>query len=139
MAKKTLINSKWCAFARAAESGEYTNDADAYASVYPKAKPQSCMTAAYKLSCRPEVMEERLRIRELANHVIAVNVASLTKEFEEARSVALEERLPAAMVAATMGKARIHGLDKVTVKVEASEELTPWAGIEAGITTKDDI
>ena len=137
--KKQRLTSKWAAFARACESGEYKNDAEAYGSVYPNSKEGTRASAAYKLSIKPCVQAERERIRELAVNVLVVNLASLTAEYEEARILAKEEAMPAAMVAATNGKAKIHGFDKVTVKVEASEELTPWGMIEAGVRTKDDI
>lgn len=137
--KPEKLNSKWAAFARACESGEYKTDADAYGSVYPDSKDGSRIASAYRLSIKPCVQAERMRIRDMAVQVIAVNQASLAMEFEEARQLAKEKEIPAAMVSATMGKARIYGLDKVTVKVEASEELTPWGMIESGVTTQDDI
>ena len=137
--KKEKVNSRWMAFARACESGEYRTDAEAYGSVYPNSKPASRTSAAYKLSLKESVQAERQRIRDLAVNSLVVDLASLTQEYEEARQLAKQEAMPAAMVAATNGKAKIHGFDKVTVKVEASEELTPWGMIEAGVTTKDDI
>ena len=39
-----------------------------------------------------------------------VTVDSISNEYEEARGVAKETKQPAAMVAATTGKAKIHGL-----------------------------
>jgi phage terminase small subunit len=57
----------------------------------------------------------RVRINELQERVnkkFEVTVESLTKEFEEDRQLARELDMPAAAIAATNGKARIHGLDK---------------------------
>lgn len=58
------------------------------------------------------------RVRELqkehaARH--AVTVDSITREYEEARQLALEEKQTSAAVSATTGKAKLHGLlnDKV--------------------------
>jgi len=56
-----------------------------------------------------------VRINELQERVakkFEVTVESLTKEFEEDRQLARELDMPAAAIAATNGKARIHGLDK---------------------------
>ncbi len=41
---------------------------------------------------------------------LGVTVDSISLEYEEARGVAKETKQPAAMVAATTGKARVHGL-----------------------------
>lgn len=45
-----------------------------------------------------------------------VTVESLTEELEEARVIAREDRVPTAMVSATMGKAKLYGLDKQVIE-----------------------
>lgn len=56
-----------------------------------------------------------------------VNVDSITNELEEARQMAINTEAPAAMVTASMGKAKLHGIiiDKaqVDVTVNPIEEL----------------
>lgn len=59
-----------------------------------------------------------------------VTVESLLAEFEEARQMAKTEAQPAAMVSASMGKAKITGLDKKVIEIQDKEELTPWSDIE---------
>ncbi len=52
--------------------------------------------------------EHRATARERHN----VTVDSLTKEFDEARTLAFKTKQPAAAVSATLGKAKLHGLLK---------------------------
>ena len=52
-----------------------------------------------------------------------VTVDSLIAELEEARQVAIEAGAPAAMVSATMGKAKITGLDKKVIEHQGIEQL----------------
>jgi hypothetical protein len=56
--------------------------------------------------------EVRAELRER----FMVTVESLTAELEEARQVGIEDRVPSAMVAATMGKAKLYGLDKQVIE-----------------------
>lgn len=58
------------------------------------------------------VEELRAEIRER----YMVTVESLIQELEEAREIAKEDRVPTAMVSATMGKAKIAGLDKQIIE-----------------------
>ena len=55
------------------------------------------------------------RIAELQGHHQQrhdVTVDTLTKEYEGAREMALDNEQPSAAISATSGKARLHGLDK---------------------------
>jgi hypothetical protein len=74
--------------------------------------PASINNKAYELRTNVDVTS---RINDLQARVakkFEVTVESLTKEFEEDRQLARELDMPAAAIAATNGKARIHGLDK---------------------------
>lgn len=53
---------------------------------------------------------------------LGITVDSLSDEYEEARGVAKETKQPAAMVAATTGKARLHGMlsDKISLGADLS-------------------
>lgn len=62
-----------------------------------------------------------------------ITCETLIVELEEARGVAKAEGSGAAMTGATMGKARLLGLDKKILVIENAEELTPWSEITAGI------
>ena len=57
-----------------------------------------------KVSLRIEELQKELQNRH------EVTVDTLTKELEEARAVALVEAQPSAMVSASLGKAKLHGL-----------------------------
>lgn len=60
-----------------------------------------------------------------------VTVDSLTSEYEEARTQAIKENQNSAAVAATTGKAKLHGLIIDKGKMEISGELTVRALMEA--------
>ena len=78
-------------------------------------KPESihvnaCQTLAIaKVSQRVSVLQ--------AEHAKRHNVTldSLTKELNDAKAFAKEHEQPAAVISAVMGKAKIHGFDKVIV------------------------
>jgi phage terminase small subunit len=77
-----------------------------------KMLPASINNKAYELRTNVAITS---RINDLQARVakkFEVTVESLTKEFEEDRQLARELDMPAAAIAATNGKARIHGLDK---------------------------
>lgn len=67
---------------------------------------------AYELSKCPRVAAyiEQLRANVAQDH--KVTASSLMAELEEARQMAIKRENPAAMVAATMGKAKLAGLDR---------------------------
>jgi phage terminase small subunit len=77
-----------------------------------KMLPSTINNKAYELRMQGDITA---RINDLQARVakkFEVTVESLTKEFEEDRQLARELDMPAAAIAATNGKARIHGLDK---------------------------
>lgn len=56
-----------------------------------------------------------------------VTVESLIAELEEARQIGIEIKAPGPMVAATMGKARLAGLDRVVeekIKIDSDRTVT---------------
>ena len=70
-----------------------------------------------------------VRINDLQARVakkFEVTVESLTKEFEEDRQLARDLDMPAAAIAATNGKARIHGLDK---QIMSNDPANPMPAI----------
>lgn len=101
-------------------------------------------TDAYKNAYNAESMSEQVIWNEaskLANHhevsirvseiqadirkELKVTAESITKELEEARMVAAAKEQGAAMVSASMGKAKLHGLlvDNVVVKDELRDKV----------------
>jgi hypothetical protein len=59
-----------------------------------------------------------------------VSLASLTRELNEARTVAKDRKNPGAMIAATMAKAKLHGLDvsQSTVEYKLAIDFSGAAG-----------
>jgi hypothetical protein len=66
---------------------------------------------------------------------LVVTVESILAELEEARQVAAAGDNPSAMVSASMGKAKLSGLDKQVIEIKASEELTPW--VSSGVDSNE--
>ncbi|AYO38477.1 terminase small subunit [Serratia sp. P2ACOL2] len=98
---------------------ETGNASEAYRTAYAadKMKPEAVHVQASKLQDNPKIA---LRISELRGEIKDrhnVTVDSLIAELEEARKAALAAETPqsSAAVAATMGKAKLVGLDKVVV------------------------
>ncbi len=72
--------------------------------------------------------EVRNRIAELQNRAAektGYTIVKATAELEEARQLAATEKNPAAMVSASMGKAKLHGLlvDKHLVGMKRIEDM----------------
>ena len=49
-----------------------------------------------------------------------VTVESIAAELEEARKLAMTEKVPSAAVSASLGKAKIYGLDKKIIELSGS-------------------
>jgi phage terminase small subunit len=92
---------------------ETGNASEAYRQAYDAdgMKPETVAKRASELLASGEVAG---RVAELRHSVLerhAVTVNSLIAELEEARQVAKQREQGAAMVSATMGKAKLAGLD----------------------------
>ena len=110
-------------------------DKDAFISAYKTAKMNNTTIRkeAHTVRHRLHVVEAIRKGHEKMANAAGVTAESLCLELEEARTIGKSERAAAAMVAATMGKARLYGLDKVVLVVKDAEELTPWSAITAGV------
>ena len=111
---KNLKHEKFCQFF--IETG---NASEAYRRAFPDStmKDNSLHVEASRLLNSPMVS---LRVSELrGEHKERHNmtVDDLIKELEEARQAGLEFESASAMVAATMGKAKLLGLDKQLIDV----------------------
>lgn len=62
----------------------------------------------------------------IMQHSCQVDVDLLVRELEQARQIAIAEREPSAAIAATMGKAKLHGLliDKKEISLKRPEDMT---------------
>ena len=99
------------AFAMAyVESG---NASKAYKAVYnvnDNASDNSINVEASKLRNNPKVTLRILELQELVRERHSITTESLSEELEVARIIAQEAGQASAMVAATMAKAKLHGL-----------------------------
>lgn len=103
---------------------ETGNASEAYRTAYAadKMKPEAVHVKASELLSNGKVT---VRVAELKAEVRArhdVTVDSLIRELEEARQAALTAETPqsSAAVAATMGKAKLTGLDKQVVELHGA-------------------
>ncbi len=92
---------------------ETGNASEAYRRAYScgRMKPETVKRNAFRLT---EISKIRTTLEQLQADAAARNeitVDALIKELEDARQVAIADRNPAAMIAATMGKAKICGFD----------------------------
>ena len=94
---------------------------------------QAAIEAGYSENCaasiggenlqKPEIIEEIDKYKLKVKQRHGITIESLLKELEEARGVALSAETPqsSAAIAATMGKAKLTGLDKHIVEVSGPE------------------
>lgn len=77
---------------------------------------------AQKYTADPDVIKVVDRLKREAGRKHDITIAKLLEELEQARTVAMHQEKPqaAAMVAATMGKARITGLDKQIIELSTA-------------------
>ena len=104
---------------------ELGNQAEAYRQAYDtKSGPQICASEANKLISNPDIAMRLDELRKMAQEKHNVTVESLLSELEEARTIAMTCETPqsSAAISATMGKAKLCGLDKqiveTTIKIQ---------------------
>ena len=109
---------------------ETGNASEAYRQVYNAItmKPETVHRKAKELMDNGKITAriEELKAKHAERHAITVD--SLLNELEEARTMAKEKENPNAMTQATMGKAKLLGLDKqvIEAKVEEIEPFHKW-------------
>ncbi len=108
----------------------WENSSAATIATNAKHRDQNPKIAARIAEIKAEIMNE---IRP----ELVVTVESLLEELEEAKHFAKECENPSAFTQAIMGKAKIAGLDKKVVEIQAQEELTPWAALSAGVDSHE--
>ena len=99
---------------------------EAYRLAFPESRMNrnSLAVEACKLKKEPNVSLRIQELREMHQEKHNITVESLLQELEEARQVARdsEKQQPAAMVSATMGEAKLLGLDKQIVDITTNGE-----------------
>lgn len=109
---------------------ELGSAAEAYRQAYKadRMKPDTVYQRAHDLLQNGKIKVRVETIREAARERNKVTVDSLLAELEEARSIALGAETPqtSAAVSATMGKAKLVGLDKQILDMRSSDgSMTP--------------
>ena len=120
---------------------EYGNASKAYKAAYDvneNTNNNSISVEASKLKNNPKITLRILELQELAQERHSITVDSLTDELEKARKTAQEAGQASAMVAATMGKAKLHGLltDKAEV-TSPDESMKPQTIVLVGEPVPD--
>ena len=96
------------------------NQAEAYRQAYdvrPDTKPECIWVNGSRLMAKESIQRRVQQIFERASKKTDITVARLTEELEEARQLAVKTEQASAMTSATMGKAKINGLDVKKVEV----------------------
>lgn len=109
---------------------ELGNASDAYRSAYEasRMKPETVNRTAKEQLDNPKIAARIKDLQAEAAERNAVTVDSLLAELEDARQLAFRIAQPAAAVTATMGKAKIVGLDKLVLDHRSSDRsMTPTA------------
>ncbi len=97
---------------------------------YTKAfKPQTSTTKtimenASRLANRSNIQARVNNIQQRMARKMEVTQESLVRELEQSRQMAIEERQSSSMTAATLGKARVCGLDKVVIAGDTAAPIT---------------
>lgn len=106
---------------------ETGNASEAYRMAYAtdKMKATSINSKAYELLNNGEITVRVAQLQHEHRTKHDITVSELLKELEEARQKALSAETPqaSAAVAATMGKARLTGLDKVVIDLTADVKV----------------
>ena len=120
---------------------EYGNASKAYKTAYDidnNTSNNSISVEASKLKNTPKITLRILELQELAQERHSITIDSLTDELENARLTAHEAGQASAMVTATMGKAKLHGLltDKAEI-ISPDESLKPTTIVLIGEPVPD--
>lgn len=128
MASLTIKQETFCQ--KYIETG---NASEAYRQAYgSKGKPETVARSAHELIVHPKVSARLAELREAVAKTHGVTISSLIAELEEARQVGKGREQAAAMVAATMGKAKLAGLDK-----DAGDEGDAPAPVKIEVMVRD--
>lgn len=121
---------------------ELGSAAEAYRQAYKadRMKPDTVYQRAHDLLQNGKIKVRVETIREAARERNKVTVDSLLAELEEARSIALGAETPqtSAAVSATMGKAKLVGLDKQILDMRSSDGSMTPTRIEIVSAKEDD-
>lgn len=99
---------------------EYGDASKAYRDSYnaEKMKPETVNRTAKDMLDNPKIAARLEDLREKHQKRHEITVDDLLRELEEARQMGIDTANPSAMATATMGKAKILGLDKKVVELK---------------------
>ncbi|OOF53626.1 terminase small subunit [Rodentibacter trehalosifermentans] len=117
---------------------ELGNASEAYRQAYnaENMKPESVHRKAAELLADGKITAriEALQAEHKERHKLTID--DLLIELEEARQIAKEKEQTNAMTQATMGKAKLLGLDKQLISIEQTEEKEP---IDLSVYSDDEL
>lgn len=93
---------------------------------------------AATLKANQSILDRVAEIQGRAAAKAGVTIQSLTDELEQARGIAIAEKQSSAAVAATMGKAKLHGLGVEHKRVSGSFQLITLTQEQIGKLTPDE-
>ena len=117
---------------------EKNNGSEAYRTAYSteNMKPETLWIEAYRVLNRPHVALRVFELQQLAAERNQLTVDDIIKEYEEARELAKEEKQASSMVAATSGKSKVLGFDKMDVNLRGDITYNISTGIDAAPNNK---
>lgn len=127
-----LKNARHEAFAQGLAKGLTADEA------YQKAGFKPNRGNAATLKANQSVLDRVAEIQGKAAAKAGVTIQSLTDELEQARGIAIAEKQSSAAVAATMGKAKLHGLGVEHKRVSGSFQLITLTQEQIGKLTPDE-
>lgn len=84
-------------------------------------KDASSRIMGYRYSKEPLIKRYIAKLQEALSADLNITIEKIILELEEARLLAIAESNPAAAIAATMGKAKVAGLDKKSIELSAKD------------------
>lgn len=127
-----LKNARHETFAQGLAKGLTADEA------YQKAGFKPNRGNAATLKANQSILDRVAEIQGKAAAKAGVTIQSLTDELEQARGIAIAEKQSSAAVAATMGKAKLHGLGVEHKRVSGSFQLITLTQEQIGKLTPDE-
>lgn len=127
-----LKNARHETFAQGLAKGMTADEA------YQKAGFKPNRGNAATLKANQSILDRVAEIQGKAAAKAGVTIQSLTDELEQARGIAIAEKQSSAAVAATMGKAKLHGLGVEHKRVSGSFQLITLTQEQIGKLTPDE-
>ncbi|UXT27223.1 hypothetical protein [Agrobacterium tumefaciens] len=127
-----LKNARHETFAQGLAKGQTADEA------YQKAGFKPNRGNAATLKANQSILDRVSEIQGKAAAKAGVSIQSLTDELEQARGIAIAEKQSSAAVAATMGKAKLHGLGVEHKRVSGSFQLITLTQEQIGKLTPDE-